>query len=47
VALVGALLVGSVVGARTAGRVSAQRARAVTLSLAAAGGLAVLVGALV
>jgi uncharacterized membrane protein YfcA len=44
--LVGALLVGSVVGARTAGRVSPTRARAVTLSLAAGGGLAVLAGAL-
>jgi uncharacterized membrane protein YfcA len=45
--LVAALLVGSVVGAKTAGRVSAARARAATLLLAAAGGLAVLVSAAV
>ena len=45
--LVVAVIVGSAVGAATAGRVSARAARAVTLALAAAGGLAVLVGALV
>jgi len=44
--LVGALLVGSIVGAKASGRVSATRARAATLLLAAGGGLAVLVGAL-
>ena len=45
--LVVALLAGSAIGATTAGRVSARGARAVTLVLAAAGGLAVLIGALV
>jgi uncharacterized protein len=45
--LVAALLAGAAVGAVTAGRVSARIARTVTLLLAAAGGLAVLVGALV
>jgi uncharacterized protein len=45
--LVGALVAGAATGALTAGRVSARAARSVTLLLAAAGGLAVLVGALV
>jgi uncharacterized membrane protein YfcA len=43
--LVAALLGGSLVGARLAAKVSVDRARAVTLLLAAAGGLAVLVSA--
>ena len=46
VTLVAALLAGSAVGAAAAGRVSARGARTVTLALAAAGGLAVLIGAL-
>jgi uncharacterized membrane protein YfcA len=46
VTLVGALLAGSGVGAFAAGRVPARAARAVTLGLAAAGGLAVLLGAI-
>ena len=45
VVLVLALLVGSAVGALGAHRVSNRAARAVTLTLAAAGGLAVLIGA--
>jgi uncharacterized membrane protein YfcA len=47
VTLVLALIAGSAVGAVAAGRVSARGARAVTLALAGAGGLAVLVAALV
>ena len=46
VTLVAALVAGAAVGAFAAGRVSARIARSVTLLLAAAGGLAVLVGAL-
>jgi hypothetical protein len=46
VTLVAALVAGSAVGAAAAGRVSARGARTVTLALAAAGGLAVLIGAL-
>ena len=46
-ALIAALVAGSAVGAMTAGRVSANGARTVTLTLAAAGGLAVLLGAVV
>jgi uncharacterized membrane protein YfcA len=46
VVLVAALVAGTAVGAVVARRVSARRARAVTLALAAAGGLAVLVSAL-
>jgi uncharacterized protein len=45
--LCGCLLVGSAVGAWAAGRVQPSRARAVTLALAAAGGLAVVVSAAV
>jgi len=47
VTLIAALLVGTAVGAGTAGRVSARAARAATLLLAAAGGLAVVVAAIV
>ncbi len=46
VVLVASLLVGSLVGSRVARLVPARRARDVTLALAAAGGLAVLVSAL-
>jgi uncharacterized membrane protein YfcA len=46
VVLVAALVAGSVAGAVASGRVSARLARAATLGLAAAGGLAVLVDAL-
>lgn len=46
VVLIGCLLAGSVAGALLAGRVPAGRARAVTLALAAAGGLGVMVSAL-
>jgi uncharacterized membrane protein YfcA len=45
VVLVACLLAGSALGGWLAGRVSTERARAVTLALAAAGGLAVLVSA--
>jgi uncharacterized membrane protein YfcA len=47
VTLIATLLVGTAAGALMAGRVSAQVARAATLVLAAAGGLAVLVAAIV
>jgi uncharacterized membrane protein YfcA len=47
VALIGALVVGTVLGAWLSGRVPAELARRVTLVLAAAGGLAVLVSAAV
>ena len=47
VSLLGALLAGAAVGAAASGRVSARGARAVTLALAAAGGLAVLASALI
>ena len=43
--LIGCLLAGSALGGWMSGRVSAQRARAVTLVLAAAGGLGVLISA--
>ena len=46
IALIGALLVGSVAGGVVAPRVSTRLARTVTLLLAAAGGLAVLISAL-
>lgn len=46
VVLISALLVGSALGAVLAPRVSAHRARTVTLVLAAAGGLAVLISAI-
>jgi uncharacterized membrane protein YfcA len=46
VTLVAALLAGSAVGVAAAGRVPASIARRATLALAAAGGLAVLIGAL-
>ena len=45
VVLIGCLLVGSAVGGWAAGRVNPDRARAVTLTLAAAGGLGVLISA--
>lgn len=45
VVLVGCLLAGSALGGWLSGRVPAQRARAVTLVLAAAGGLGVLISA--
>jgi uncharacterized membrane protein YfcA len=45
IVLVGCLLAGSALGGWLAGRVSAQRARAVTLAMAAAGGLGLLVSA--
>ena len=44
--LIAALVLGSAAGAVTTGRVSVRVARAATLSLAAAGGLAVVVGAI-
>jgi hypothetical protein len=47
VTLVAALVAGSAVGAAAAGRVSARGARTATLALAAAGGLAVLISALI
>ena len=46
VTLIAALLVGTAVGAVASGRVSAQVARTATLTLAAAGGLAVLIAAI-
>jgi uncharacterized protein len=45
VVLIGCLLVGSAAGAWAAGRVNPEKARAVTLALAAAGGLGVLISA--
>jgi hypothetical protein len=45
VVLIGCLVVGSAGGAWAAGRVDPARARAVTLALAAAGGLGVLISA--
>jgi uncharacterized membrane protein YfcA len=45
--LVTALVAGSVVGAFVSGRISPDRARTLTLALAAAGGLALIVGSLV
>jgi uncharacterized protein len=45
IVLVACLLAGSVLGGWLSGRVSAQRARAVTLVMAAAGGLGVLISA--
>jgi uncharacterized protein len=45
IVLVGCLLAGTVLGGWLAGRVSVQRARTVTLAMAAAGGLGVLISA--